>query len=250
MVKWVVGAVVVIALIFGAGFVYLQTQESTVAAEAEVPEEVPAKRTVLMIPGYGGGKDQLQKLGRTLSRNGIDWEIIDVGNGEGDLTGYAKTVEQRAKALKDQGYAVDLIGYSAGGITARVAANEQPKDFRRIITIASPHEGTEWANLGAAFGACPEACQQLRPDSDLLASLDPEEDETWLSIYSETDEVIRPSDSSRLPGTVIRPVQNACPQAVVDHGEMPTFAQTEALVVAFLENQDLPGLCPAGAAQQ
>lgn len=249
MVKWVVGAVLVIAVLFGAGFVYLQSQQTTVAAQVEVPEEAPAKRKVLMIPGYGGGKDQLQRLGKTLSQSGIEWEIVDVGNGEGDLTQYAKTVENRAKALKSQGYAVDLIGYSAGGVTARVAANDKPEDFRRIITIASPHDGTEWANLGAAFGACPEACQQLRPDSDLLAGLDPEEDDSWLSIYSETDEVIRPADSSRLSGAVIRPIQNACPDVVVDHGEMPDYPQTKAWVVAFLQNEDLSGLCVANPTQ-
>lgn len=246
MLKWFVAALAIVVLAVGGGVFLLHNNEpAALATKSEAPEVVPTKRTVLLIPGYGGGQSQLRLLGGKLNAAGIRWELVDVGDGQGDLNGYAGQVEQRAAELKSQGYAVDLIGYSAGGITARIAATENPDEFRRVITLSAPHEGTTLADLGAAFGECPKACQQLRTDSPLLADLEPVADKSWLSIYSNTDEVIRPAESSRLTGAVIRPIQNSCPEAVVRHGDVPTHRQTTAIVIAFLENEPLPAKCVA-----
>ena len=70
---------------------------------------------------------------------------------------------------------VDLVGYSAGGVVVRlyVADLGGGSHVRRAVTLASPHHGTDLAALAGSLGseACPEACQQLDPDSDLLRRL-------------------------------------------------------------------------------
>lgn len=246
MWKWISGLLAALLLAGGAWALFVQgngTAGDSSSANAE--ESAPLRSKVLMIPGFGGGKTQLMALGTELYKAGIEWEIVDVGDGTGDLTRYAQDVGDRANKLQETGYAVDLVGYSAGGITARIAATDHPDDFRRVVTLSAPHQGTALANLGAAFGDCPKACQQMRPGSTLLAGLDEGPDSDWLSIYSTTDEVIRPAESSELDGAEVEPIQETCAGATIRHGEVPTHGQTVAMLVAFLEDQPLPDACVA-----
>lgn len=208
----------------------------------------PMARKVLMVPGYGGGESELRGLGSKLAAAGIDWAIIDVGDGKGDLKKYARKVRNRAAKLRATDHAVDLIGYSAGGITARIAATSHPDDFRRVVTLSAPHHGTALAELGAVFGECPKACQQIRPGSRLLDWLEGRfegPDSDWLSIYSSTDKVIRPPRSSELDGAEVESIQETCTDVKVRHGEVPKHRQTAAMVVAFLDGQPLPDACVA-----
>jgi triacylglycerol lipase len=248
MWKWVGGILAVAVLLVGV-WVFVMYRDGSVtdttSADSE-EQEIPLESKVLMIPGYGGGKVQLKALGKQLAGAGVDWEIVDVGTGTGDLKQYAQEVNARADELREDGFAVDLVGYSAGGITARVAATENPDNFDHVITLSAPHQGTALADLGAAFGECPEACQQMRTGSPLLVSLDAADDgpdSDWLSIYSTTDEVIRPPESSDLDGAVVAPIQETCAEVSVLHGEVPTHGQTVALLLAFLEGEPAPEVC-------
>lgn len=232
-----VAAVLVLAT--GFWFFALRGSPLPTAVRAAQPQG-----TVLLIPGYGGGTEQLDALSRQLQLKGVQSEVIAIGDGEGDLRDYAGIVEARARQLVAAGQTPpDLVGYSAGGITARVATADDPELFRKVVTLGTPHNGTTTADAGALIGQCPKACQQLRTDSDLIESLPPVTyPGDWLSVWSDTDAVIRPVDSSVLPDVAEYRLQKACP-APVEHGAIPVNPQAVAVLSAFLAGGPLPTIC-------
>ncbi len=236
-------AVMVALIAAGALAIWLLTRDTSppVATRAAQPQG-----TVLFIPGYGGGTAQIEQLADQLRTAGIDSEVIPVGDGTADLRTYADAVTRRANTLVSSGQpAPDLVGYSAGGVVARIAATQQPELYRKVVTLGSPHQGTTAADAGALFGQCPPACQQLRTDSTLLAELpEPAHPSDWLSVWSDTDAVIRPPDSSQLVGVVDYRLQQYC-TGDIDHGAVPTHPQSVAVVNAFLSERLLPSTCVA-----
>jgi triacylglycerol lipase len=113
------------------------------------------------------------------------------------------------------------------------------------VTLGSPHHGTEIAGLGAVFapGACPLACQQLAPGSELLEELN-DGDETpdgpqWLAVWTTQDTVVTPPESARLEGAVNVALQEVCPGLQVAHGVLPTVPTVRRLVLQALSTDDV-----------
>ena len=109
-----------------------------------------------------------------------------------------------------------------------------------VVTIGSPHHGTDLAGLGAdvAPDSCPEACQQLLPDSELLRKLNAG-DETpagplWVSIWTTDDQVVVPPSSADLDGALDFTVQSVCPGIEVTHGDLPRAPSVIAAVTREL----------------
>ena len=212
------------------------------AARHAVPQDQPGP--VLLVPGYGGSTDSLSVLADKLRLLGKDVTIVALpGDGTGDLRAQARVLAREAKAAMQRTNAssVDVVGYSAGGVVARIwlRSDGGASIARRVVTLGSPQHGTELAGLGALFpSACPTACQQLQPDSSLLASLN-RGDETpagpdVVSIWSTGDEVVVPPDSASLQGALNMTVQSVCPAAQVSHGDLPSSPIVDAMVAAEL----------------
>lgn len=203
------------------------------SAPAEAPG-ASGREAVLLIPGYGGDEAPLEPLRSTLLGQGYEVEVLDIGDGTDDLTGYADSLVARAEQMRSEGVSsVSSVGFSAGGLIGRIAADRSPATFDDVISLASPHAGTLWATL--AGSNCPTACQQMRPGSPLLRSLPPAPDANdWLSIYSTSDEVIVPADSSALPGATVVTVQSMTPDSTARHGQVPGAPAVIDRVVAFL----------------
>jgi triacylglycerol esterase/lipase EstA (alpha/beta hydrolase family) len=200
---------------------------------------------VLLVPGYGGSTQGLSSLASRLRAQGKDVSVVALpGNGEGDLREQAKALGQAATAtLKRTGaQSVDVVGYSAGGVVARLWVRDYggAKQARRIVTLGSPQHGTALAQLGALFpSACPTACVQLGPTSDLLIGLNtaPETPKgpAFISIWSTRDEVVLPPDSAVLNGAVNISVQSVCASSQVRHGGLPADPLVAAMVAAELK---------------
>ncbi|MCU1693212.1 MAG: estB [Frankiales bacterium] len=211
---------------------------------------------VLLVPGYGGNTVGLRDLAARLTRAGRVATVVELpGDGTGDLEDSALRLRAAADAATARGApSVDVVGYSAGGVVARIWAKAGgTAQARRIVTLGSPSHGTQVAALGAVFaaGACPRACQQLVPGSSLLDGLNAG-DETpdgpgWLSVWTTDDAVVTPPDSARIEGALPVVLQELCPGIRVDHGQLPHDAVVQAVVLQALSAAPLtapgPELC-------
>jgi pimeloyl-ACP methyl ester carboxylesterase len=209
---------------------------------AAAPQDVPGP--VLLVPGYGGRVASLDPLAATLREAGRTVVVVErLGDGTGDLSAEAEHLDEVAQqTLAESGApSVDVIGYSAGGVVARlwVRDHDGAARARRVLTVGSPHHGTSQAALGREFaGGCPTACEQLVPDSDLLRRLNAG-DETpdgpaWVTVRSRFDEVVTPVDSAALAGALNVLVQDVCAGSTAEHGALPGDPVTLATVAAGL----------------
>lgn len=215
---------------------------SRVLGRADGPPLVRADQAVqgpvLLVPGYGGATGALEVLAGQLRQAGRTASVLPLpGDGTGDL---ALSVAALAAAATASALPVDVVGYSAGGVVARLWAAGDPSRVRRVVTLGSPHHGTQVAAIGAALapGACPVACQQLVPGSPLLDDLNAG-DETpdgpqWLSLWTTQDETVTPPTSARLDGAVNVELQQLCPALVVSHSDLPRDAVVMRIVSAAL----------------
>jgi triacylglycerol lipase len=226
--RLVLGAAAV-ALLLIMALVVITVVRVTIKAALPVSQAEPGP--VLLVPGYGGNVQSLRPLAAALHTAGRTAVIVDlVGDGTGDLRVQAEHLGQVADRVReDTGAAsVDVIGYSAGGVVARLWIREDDgaRIVRRVLTLGSPHHGTSQAALGAEFaGGCPIACEQLVPDSDLLRRLNAG-DETpagpqWATVRSTTDQVVTPIDSAALTGALNIVVQDVCPGSAAAHSDLP-----------------------------
>ena len=137
---------------------------------ARGPVDQAAPGTVLLVPGYGGNVRDLDALRDLLrSRGRTVVEVQTPGTGTGDLRRQAAALAAAAAdAIAAGAPSVDVVGYSAGGIVARVYVAEQggAAVVRRVVTIGSPHHGTQVAllvNGSAVPPRLPPAQARQRP---------------------------------------------------------------------------------------
>lgn len=218
-------AVLALMLLVAGGIRVWHTMERRVAPKALRPGDV------LLVPGYGGSGRALSVLAARIRALGRKAIIVQLpGNGTGDLQAQARALNSDVRrALRAGAPSVDVVGYSAGGVVARLwdVEYDGAKTARRIITLGSPLHGTRLAAAAAAFApaACPAACQELVPGSALLTRLQQSRftgHPAWLSLWTADDRVVQPPDSARLAGAVNVRLQSICPGAVIEHGQLPT----------------------------
>ncbi len=229
---------------------------SSRAPAVPAPQDQPGP--VLLVPGYGGGTEGLEVLAAAVRATGRSATVVRLPEqGTGDLQRAADVVAAAVdEALRASGApSVDVVGYSAGGVVARLWTQDHAAQARRVVTLGSPHHGTRVAALGAALapGSCPVACQQLVPGSPLLDGLN-DDDETpagpqWLSLWTERDQVVTPPESARLEGAVNVELQDVCPGAAVDHGGLPTAPLVRGLVLQALSAASLSAPTSADCAR-
>jgi uncharacterized alpha/beta hydrolase family protein len=202
------------------------------------PADQATPGTVLLVPGYGGNQRSLAQLAERIRATGRTATVVTPpGDGTGDLRKQAENLKDAAQRAVDDGApSVDIVGYSAGGVVtwAYLVQYDGLPLTRRVVTLGSPLHGAKLAAAGAAFGgaACPDACRQLAPGSDLLDDLG--EDPAplpWLSVWTENDETVQPPDSARLDGATNVSMQSICPGAAISHSQLPVAPQVTALVL-------------------
>jgi pimeloyl-ACP methyl ester carboxylesterase len=210
---------------------------------------------VLLVPGYGGSTSALDVLAARLRSAGRQATVVRLpGNGTGELRDQAKALDRAARAaIADGAPSVDVVGYSAGGVVARLWAEEDggADIARRIVTLGAPHHGTDIAALAGSLlpGQCPTACAELAPNSDLLTQLNARLMPTgpvWVSLWTEQDQIVTPPDSARLDGALNIPIQSVCVGAQLDHSSLARDPAVQSLVLTALApaRPTRPTTCP------
>jgi triacylglycerol lipase len=231
--------VVVVLLVAGViGLVLVRLRPEPVV-RSFVPQDQPGP--VLLVPGYGGSTAALKALAERLEAAGRVAVLVPaIGDGTGDLRAEAAAVAAAAAAQLATGApSVDVVGYSAGGVTTRIWQQDLggARITRRVVTLGSPHHGTRVAALGQIFAgaSCAVACQQLVPGSDLLDELsDTTPGPTWVSIWTDQDTLVTPPQTARLKQAINIVLQQICPDAVVSHAQLPTDPLVQGLVLQAL----------------
>ncbi len=193
---------------------------------------------VLLVPGYGGSEGGLRVLASALREQGRDVTVVRLPDrARGDLGDQADALGDAVDTALDRTgqTSVDLVGYSAGGVVARLwVTREGPARVRRLVTLASPHHGTQLAAIGTLFsGACPTACQQLVTDSPVLDQLAAEGlpvGPGYLSLWTTADDVVVPPTSAVLEGVASPSVQSVCAGDPVRHSGFPSDPVVVAMV--------------------
>src|SRR3954468_15037528 len=256
-----VAAAVVLLVVVAAAFVAVRALVGPAEAAQPAPTATARQQPgpVLLVPGYGGSTASLERLAAKLrSATGRDVRVVRaVGNGTGDLTEQARALETTVRGLLAGGApSVDVVGYSAGGVVARIWADRfgGAGQARRIVTLGSPHHGTEVANLAAQLAPdqCPTACRQLAPDSELLRALPAGAipGPRWVSVWTTQDDVVTPPSSGRLEGAVDVELQAVCPSDRVNPGGPPEDPLVAGVVVRAIAPEPLttappPSQCSA-----
>jgi triacylglycerol lipase len=241
----------------GALATVLVSTSSSAPSTRPVAQERPGP--VLLVPGYGGGTASVQALADVLTAAGRDATVVSLpGNGTGDLNASAAVLGRAAtEALARTGdETVDIVGYSAGGLVARLwVADGNGQVARRVVTLGSPHHGTSLADLAGdlAPARCPLGCRQMASDSALLAGLnavdETPEGPTWVSIWTTQDQTVTPPDSARLDGALNLTAQSVCADAQVGHGDLPRSPLVQQMVLAELAAGDPVQLGPEDCAR-
>jgi hypothetical protein len=234
------GVAALLAVVVVVAVVSIVVARSSAAGQ---PAGYPAQDRpgpVLLVPGYGGNTSSLAILARRIRATGRQATVLHLpGNGTGSLFGDASVLNAAvSRALRGGAPSVDVIGYSAGGVTTLLWAHEDggAHKARRIVTLGAPFHGAQLAADGEAFlpNACPAACRQLVPGSSLLAQLQgglTASRPRWLSLWSVDDKTVDPPDSARLAGAVDVPIQSLCPAQRISHSQLPANPAVTAMVL-------------------
>jgi triacylglycerol lipase len=241
-----IGGIAVIVVAIGATVAAVTTGTGGAVQPTGTRSGVPAQDElgpVILVPGYGGSTSALDVLASHIRATGRSATVLQLpGTGTGSLIADAALLNATVDGdLRHGAPSVDVIGYSAGGVVALIWArrDDGAASARRIITLGSPFHGTQLATAAEAMvpGACPAACQQLVPGSQLLESLDVASSAglpRWMSVWTSDDQVVTPPDSARLPGALDVEVQSVCPDASVSHSQLPTSPVVIAIVLQEL----------------
>jgi pimeloyl-ACP methyl ester carboxylesterase len=162
---------------------------------------------VLLLHGWGCNSGYWIDLLPRLDAAGISYARLDLEPMLGSIDDYLPMVDTAVNTLcRDTGAnKVTIVAHSMGGLVARnyLRAHGAGR-IARIITLGTPHHGTELARFGPGRNA-----YQMRFDSEaapdswlaaLASSEDPAKRALITSIFTHHDNIVAPQTSSYLEG--------------------------------------------------
>lgn len=120
---------------------------------ARTPELVRAPRSdgraVVVVPGLHASDASLLPLRSFLAQRGHDVRPWGFGVNTGDLDALLERTQESIRRIAEEtGRAVNVVGWSLGGVYARETARDQPETVHRVATFGTPLLGPRYT-LGA-----------------------------------------------------------------------------------------------------
>lgn len=194
----------------------------TDAAGRPAPGRIP----VLLIHGYMCNRGVWWWLHRRLKAAGFVVATINLEPPFGGIDEFADPLQSRIEALcTDTGAGqVVLIGHSMGGLVARAYLRKHgPARIAKLVTLASPHQGTWLARYGPGRNA-----REMEPDSAWIRAISMADPRVpMLTVWTPTDNYVAPQDSSRLAG--------AREEIVPAHGHLAMLLSPAVLEILIAE---------------
>jgi pimeloyl-ACP methyl ester carboxylesterase len=114
--------------------------------------------TVLALPGFGRGDGHTRQVRAALSRIGYDAQAWKLGVDFGPTRRLIDGAAERLKTLAGQHGRVSLVGFSMGGLFARLLAHRYPQRVRQVVSVFSPIQDPAhnfWLPLAPFLGLWP-----------------------------------------------------------------------------------------------
>ncbi len=154
---------------------------------------------IVLIHGYRCNRGTWVRLHAALRRAGWPVVTVNLEPPGASISSFSKQLARRVDEvlLESGAERVILIGHSMGGLVARhYVARFGDGAVRAVITLGTPHHGTEIARLG--FGEC---AREMQPGSDFLRELPKSIPVPLVSIYSAHDNFIMPQGPCGVSGS-------------------------------------------------
>ena len=125
---------------------------------------------VLVLPGFFAADRSTASLRRYLESRGFAVYAWEEGRNPGISDALYQRLAQRVQALAGQhDSTVSLVGWSLGGIYARLLAHRNQKLVRQVVTLGSPFKMRQY---GSVNGAVTRLYQRFNPGQDRDPMLD------------------------------------------------------------------------------
>lgn len=132
-----------------------------------------AGRVAVLIPGWRAPEAAMAPIGSYLRFLGHRPQPWGLGTNDGDVEETRDLmIERIARLAEESGQAVNLVGWSLGGVIAREIARSRPDDVHHVLTYGSPVLGGPTHTVGAgAIGR--KECERITELQEHLDATDP-----------------------------------------------------------------------------
>ncbi|MET0540503.1 MAG: alpha/beta fold hydrolase [Variovorax sp.] len=153
---------------------------------------------VLVLPGLGAGDRSTELMRRFLRGRGYDAHGWGLGQNLGPRAGVEARMLRKLKSLHATHGKVSLVGWSLGGVYARMMASMQPDMVRGVVTLGTPFTGSPRATR--AWHIYEQVSGQRADDDSRRHLVTPTPPVPTTSIFSRTDGVVSWRCSVEQPG--------------------------------------------------
>ncbi len=207
------------------------------------------KRGIVLIHGFLCNRAVWMRWFPVLAHHGVPFIAVNLEPVFGSIDSYIGVLDKAVNAMyAATGQPPLLVCHSMGGLAARAwyqTSSTQEGAFHRIVTIASPHSGTQIGN-GLPRVPWMRNVTQMRHGSRWLAELaqkeTPAQRSRFTCFYSNCDNIVMPADTAKLDGADNRFV------AGVPHVAMALDAGIMRETLAMLDDFPANGLRPTRGA--